>query len=461
VHVFAPITLPEVAISEEIPPQEKEIFGWNPAYPVNIPAFDSHNRAYFRMRGPLGKEPTGDEEHGFAVYNGDSFEQRKYLAAAAEAFGTDAVITGTNQSQADPRPVFDRDDVMYTTVYVRAKASDAEGLGNWKYVLLESKDYGRTWKAQALEAGIFSYNMEHSPSVEPIPGPPAFLISHLAQGASAQFPFGNYGPLYLQLYERDSAGLLKPGDRVLLTSTGIAAKPHGDASQIVRSGTKIFVTWQEMNLQADATFSPLMVAEYNTVTKELRRDKFLDVVPMNDDHAQPNLLIDSKGVLHLISGSHTGNIYHRYSLTPNEVIGEWSKPVLLNAKATYVAAAIDPQDRIHIVYREQHPPDPSRYGGLDYLTLTYQKYQNGSWTLPKILVDPTQGDYAQYYQQMSLDRFGNIYVYYSHWHLSMPYGTIPGSNPTRINCEPARFPGLLKSEDGGESFFLAVDKDVI
>jgi hypothetical protein len=174
--------------------------------------------------------------------------------------------------------------------------------------------------------------------------------------------------------------------------------------------------------------------------------------PTDDSHNVPGLVIDSLGMIHVITGTHGGHFKYLHSKEP-ESIDSWTDPQptstgLTGGKGktdcennisgwqggcqTYLSFMRDSNDTLHIAYR-QWQDDLSRHGGAYFGALVHQrKPANGAWGDETTLVVPSIPRYFIYYHKMSIDKDDRLYLLYHHWSKHEPYVWL--ENPRTFNA---------------------------
>lgn len=522
-HLPAADQFPPLASAEEVeafltPYHERATQGWNPSYSVFIPAFDSKNRPYFRHHNRVQNIPLTNGfqsfDQGHVTTKDISSDIFKSLYPSETA---DKIQQSIQDILWDPKlAVFDQKDQMYTVVRMRKNIAK-----NPSYILLFSKDHGDHWNALPLVGTATTdclfqniktmncqspelYDLERPYSKDPLPGPPA-LLYHVSSGKLPSYEkseswMGTYGRLYLQPLVETSEGGLKADIPVLISDTAEEiGYRSGGAPKVIHSGEKYFITWVEANTSykppkdqngnpitlapdtSENPYSSIWVAEYNTRTRLLIKREILKSWPVNDTHNQPGILRSSDGILHVISGGHGSHFFSITSLASDSA-KEWSSPVVMNLKdtgyksrysspnypggsQTYISAMIDSKNQIHTLYRQWVQDraifDFDYFGALVYQKGIYDvKTKKIKWEDSRILIYPNAFEYTHWYQLMAMDRDDHLFVEYSNMRPAMPYYFKTAAG-VAINISPMLNNGLLKSEDGGNTWFFPTDQDFI
>ncbi|MBE3576465.1 MAG: BNR-4 repeat-containing protein [Limnochordales bacterium] len=445
----------EVGKSADVPivlkpwQHEEAQFGYRPWYTQNEPSFDRYNRPYIRSRG------ADLHETGFIhTLRGGKWVAKDFTRAIRQAFPKfDGFVRGAGSTGS--RVVFDADDHLYTLLTI--KESD----GRQHNILLYSTDYGDTFQVYELPPGEFA--IEYWVGHNTLNRPPLIGLYQMRASHPAQYA-DYYNFFIIQPEKRD--GKLVIREPILVTENALPPSRHsGEPSFAVSSGNRTFFTWAEITEEA-VPGVPTFVATYYADTNTLGKKHLVAYgPPVNDSHNTPGICIDSKGILHLISGSHGDNFYYSRSLKPYTADEGWTDPVpVLNTgwrdgkgergRQTYLAFVCDGEDTLHIAFRQWRQGVDPFFGGQYYGALAYQrKPAGGTWSEPTVLVVPPVQGYSIYYHKLSLDRRGRLYLSYSYRSdAGLYYDFMPGYY---------HFRAVLLSADGGRSWHLASTEDFI
>ena len=464
-----------------------QLYGSGPDFSVNIPGFDSLNRAYIRerwYRKMLARTPQFAWSTGSIQRQGQSgWEQYDFDFAIRMHFGwgSEDVCYVDGGGDQGAQIVFDRDDRAYTVLQAKACSG-----GRVRTILLHSSDYGATWQVVELpSARMAAFERPHSP--DPLEGPPAVL---LFDGLGTAEPCGDTAGWYGRL--RLVKPVVRSGRLSLLPAVDLSASSmhigshSGGSTMVLTQGGRIYAVWGEVRTPSHPTGclrdgSPVKVAAFSVGTSSLEGGATVDVdvsKPTNDGHNRPAMLMDTAGHLHIVVGSHNCPFRYVRSTRPRD-IASWSAsestiagvdiddcthqssvPV---AKQTYVAFARDRDDRFHLAYRRvQDDADLFPANRLGY-TLAYQRKEAGAaWSPVKQLIQPPQASYGIYYHQLSIDHYGHPYLllsYYAgrdpaHRWFHMP-PTPEGEEPLEASPELYKYGAILTSADHGENWSWA------
>jgi hypothetical protein len=428
---------------------EEVQFSYYPWYTRNEVSFDGYNRPYIRYR-------TDDlDETGFIhTMRGNRWVELDFTAAVRAAYPTFARFIrggGWNGAQV----VFDAADHLYTIVGIQLTD---RGQRN---VLLYSTDYGRTFSVYELPAGTPA--IEHWVGHNSLTRPP--LIGLYTFRAAHPATYAGYYDLYVLQPEKKDGQLIFR-EPALVTRDSLPPSQHsGGASFAVSSGDKAFITWAEARDPKDAVpGAPTYVATYDLQGDQVVDKQFIAYAPpANDSHNTPGIVIDSKGYLHVITGSHGANFHYAQSLAPNSTGAGWTNPVPVlqtgaksasgaeRGRQTYLAFLADSNDTLHIAFRQWRESVDSYFNGRLYGALSYQQKPVGqSWSSPTLLVVPPTTTYSIFYHKLTQDREGRLFLSYNFRTNVSPY---------TFDTPVYQYRALIMSGDGGKRWKLATSQD--
>src|SRR5690625_1224746 len=250
---------------------------------------------------------------------------------------------------------------------------------------------------------------------------------------------------------------------VHVTDALISLGQHSGGSSFVatRDG-KTHFAWIEVTDDPVAG-SPTYAATYDHETGTVGPKMLVAYAPpKNNSHNRPGVVLDSEGYIHVVTGSHHGeNFFHVRSLQPGRVDLGWTDPAPVWEKGwrnsngrgperggqTYVSLVCDADDTLHLAFRQWRYADLYFDDDPYYAALSYQrKPKNGSWSEPIPLVIPERGIYAIYYQKLSLDHRGRLFLSASYFDNTLGERPELGRYLRRM---------LLVSADGGDSWKFA------
>lgn len=384
-------------------------FGYAPEYTRNVPAFDAAGRPYIRSRS------ADPHQTGFVhtLENG-RWVRRSLLGAVRSAYPN--VLATDKGAVPTSRLVFDTSDRAYTILGIKLRD------GSRRKLLLWSVDHCVTWRVATLPSGVAT--SESWVGHNTIDGPPLLVIERTLKTVNP-----HTGKL------RRTLSITQPrlaGDTVVIPSPTLVSDRSlgpGDgattATPVVTHNGRSHIVWLETTARP-AIGSPVYVATFDPVTGTLGPKVLVARSrPANDGHAQPGIVVDSQGYLHVIAGAHGRPFLYVRSLLPDSAYGGWLPPVPTattgyitlgdppreEAQQTYLAFVCGLDDHLHITYRQWRRNAEPTFGGAVYGALSYQQFDPlAGWSAPQILVVPPYSDYAIYGQALSLDRRGRLYL---------------------------------------------------
>jgi hypothetical protein len=477
-------------------PSAGQLFGWTPDFSVNVPGFDSLNRAYVRDRTTFQDPIPGTASR----LRWGAWEQRSFIDAIETNLGCSDLapcdVCFDNAGGDYPaQVVFDRDDVAYTVVHATAVAEGATcpeyatTPGQFHLLMLRSTDFGSEWSAYELPCAL-QYAMERPYSPEPLEGPPAVLLFDDDTDVGDN-PYDDveycgdgkqYGWLRVLKPSFDAQGMTIAEAAVTdgVTRSALHVASHsGGGTQVISSGSHVVVVHGERIPEPenpkDPAFlivgSPTYLTRFNLSGGALTKDfeKQLTVsLPTNDGHNHPALLLDTARRIHVMVGSH--GCAFKYMFSWNPVDGDlrgWNGPSgTLPAASltkcpedeapdyagqTYAAFVRDRYDTLHLAYR--------RFYDNDGYHLVYQRRGvNASWSAVNRLVGPPNAFYTIYYHQLTIDHDGRLYLLFS-FNTDL---TDDEPNPVKAWFAPLqlfKYSAVFVSENGGTSWHLTSTAD--
>ena len=94
-------------------------------------------------------------------------------------------------------------------------------------------------------------------------------------------------------------------------------------------------------------------------------------------------------------------------------------------KQTYLSMVIGPDDVLHIASRQVRRNVDSHFRNQGYDALVHQSLAPGAakWSRPDLIVVPPRAGYSQYYQRLTVDRLGGLFVSCSYFSRRDPPAT--------------------------------------
>jgi len=425
-------------------------FGYAPDYMTNEVYFDPQNQPFIRQRTESLYLSTGI----FTLLDGGWTEM-------PFGDGLDEQYPGWKSGKGaggflGAKVAFDGEGDAYTCMrIVRAN-------GKPVHVLIHRPAGADGYVAYELPGNAF--DIEQFSGHNALPHPPPVLA--YVQTGTHPATFCSYNDLLLFLPKKVDGGLLL-GEPVKVTDDCLGSCQHsgGPPSTATRDG-KTHVVWGEV-AEDDAPGVPTYIATYDHATGELGEKVLLmRGPPVNDVHNVPAVCQDSEGAIHVVSGAHGAPFMYRRSRGPNDAYSGWSEAVpVLSAgyvsdatdadgegRQTYISLLCDPDDTLHIAYRQWRLNADDTMPGSMYAALSTQsKPKGGAWGPARPLVAPPVAGYSIWYHKLTIDRRGRLYLSYNHW----------TSNESYQNEFPGRYThrAVITSGDGGSTWKLAETSD--
>ncbi|MGI6609138.1 MAG: BNR-4 repeat-containing protein [Limnochordia bacterium] len=414
---------------------ERDLFGYAPDYPAGTePYFDSANRPWMVAEGKLWRR--GDQ-------GWEAIEELFGVLSKRHGVGDWSIHTG--------RIGFDGDCGAYIVVRQGSQIVLARVSGDGKTIHSVPLP-GGTRGALTLETFTGHNGGEKPPAI----------LRYVSTGAPPRDPKVKWGVdhrLTLIVPHFDN-GQLTISEPVLVSDRCIGIADHsGLTSPLVSRGDQIFLIWGEASdVAAKHPGVPTYAASYNRKTGEMTKPALVGYAPpANDVHNVPGIVIDSQGYLHAILGAHNKPFQYARSLQPHSTDMGWSQAekVAAGYEQTYVGVVVDANDILHLVSRIWRRG--SLFPGLHDTALVYQtKKGDGPWSKPQPFLLPATPHYSVYYQRLTIDRTGRLFVSYDYWPTWSAYRSeLIGQGPTQSGFGRA----LLVSEDQGDHWAFVRDQD--
>ena len=290
----------------------------------------------------------------------------------------------------------------------------------------------------------------------------------------------NGGPLSLCVPRKNADGTLSipPLISVFTERCYLTPRHSGDGNVVVTRGSKTHVVWLTAGtIEANSDGGPCYAATYDRATGTVSKPQLIGFSVQKNNHNGPVITVDSKGILHVVIGSHHKRFRYTRSLAPNSTEQGWSDPVPFGVDAkgggyTYTALLCDRDDTLHLV---------SRYAGDGYyFRLNDQRKKAGKpWEDNKYLVNPFRPYYSVWRHKLTIDGRGRLFLYYIYYANQLdrdksesgevaayrkrwPEDELTGPRAaTWWGGLKAHDPCILLSDDKGDSWRLAVTADFV
>lgn len=398
---------------------ENQQFGYLPDIPLEWePYFDVANEPSVRAKD--GVRTLRDDGWGLGRFT----DRRLYVAKSASKIAYDA------------------NNTMYVV-----------GAHGKRAIMQRSTDGGRTFTAFDIGAGG-SMEIEAFTGHNTLAAPPPVIRSILV-GGDRKNVWRRIEHLDLIIVD-EIDGRLVPREPVRISSNALGVDAHSGVPAVVASsGSKTHVIWGEpTDPEASVPGVPTYVVTYDRDERRFDGEPVLIGygAPPNDKHNRPSIVLDSKGILHGLTGTHNAPIQYAHSLTPHTAHAGWTKAQSLGEglSQTYIGMVCDQSDTLHVVFRLWRDRiDPHPKSG--HAQLAYQrKPANGAWEQPRPLVISPFSEYGIFYQRLNIDRKGRLFLSYDYWSTFWFYR----------NDHRGTRRSLMMSPDGGDTWKLVMSTDL-
>lgn len=409
---------------------ENEVFGYLPDYPLDWEMyFDLENRPLVRTRKGLAASRDGR----WTTTDLRTAVKRRVPDFKGKPSDTYSSIT---------KVAFDPDGDQYLLASYGSQAA-----------LLHSTDKGRTFTAYGLGKrgglDIEQFSGHNMPD-----GPPPVLRS-IRTASDKKLRWRQINKLELIVAEKEN-GRLSIGKPVLISEQSLGVGSHsGVPSAVVSRGSKVHVVWAEAtDPKVKVPGVPTFVVTYDRKTGVLGKPVLVGYgAPPNDVHNRPCITMDSKGYLHVLTGTHGRPFHYARSIKANDAHSGWTKavPAGEGLRQTYIGLVCGPDDTLHSVFRLWRHDPAYHPNGAIFATLAYQRKRPGqSWEPPRILVVSALSEYSIFYHRLTVDRKGRLFLSYDYWSTYWFYRT------DHFGSRRA----LMMSPDGGDNWKLVETQDL-
>ena len=399
----------------EIPPHgnPEKLLGRTVLEAPTAMAFDSKNRPYMinnRNFKSFGKLKT--------IRNGKWITQ-----SFLELFNQER-LPSTRNYHGTGELVIDDQDSLYATV------------GN---KLIYSPDLGKTFKAYPCKGSLEVRTGSWKFTLPPV-------ISQLTDTQKVKgMRWGGRSQLSILIPKKVKGGLLlgKPIEISENCMTIGSGGHSGGTSYAVTTDNLTHIVYTILPEDTTQGGNPIHIATIDRRNRSVIAKELLVVAdPINPDiHTRPTITADSKGYLHVLSGSHGTPFYYLRSLKPHDITKGWTKPVKLMGRQCYASIVCDQQGTVHSVFREWIP-----HASLGYSSKIPEVE---TWLKPTTLVHGAnpRGKYAYgiFYHRLFIDRESNLFLSFTFWERN--------TNKNGVYPEALAF-----SKDFGKTWSLAKEK---
>ena len=298
----------------------------------------------------------------------------------------------------------DNDGALYLLI---PKPYRANGSFN-NAILIYSPDGGKKFQAYPVPMPATQVVMEVQSGGNKIVDPPAVLVSRFTKQlpGDAQYRWARLNEMNIFL-PRKTAGGLEWGDPILISQEGFGLTPHSGGNSVAVTGEgKLFAAYVRKPDDLRKGGNPTRILTLDRRTRKILADDFvMNAAPeWADIHSNPGLVMDHKGILHLMTGAHYGrSFYHRASAEPHSA-GTWREQQTVGKDQSYVTLVADSRNTLHLTPRNAN-------------RLEYQfRPENGQWSEPVVIAwqSPDYKGYAVYYHHLFIDCNDNLYLAFSY-----------------------------------------------
>ena len=439
-------------------------FGYTPDYRQHVVTFDADNVPSIRSRG-ASEDDTSFVQRlaGGAWVRHDMLEA---LRAAYPDFAGTVHAGGYGTDRVD----WDVAGRAYTVLTIRLDDD-----GGFRNVLMASVDGCQSWQVLELPFG------DYTPQTDPhdwgnvtaehdggrlLEGPPLIAVWRQLGPWKGQWASLNQ----LQVIKpRWGGGTLTLQTPVTVTSLSLTLlQCSGGASfAATRDGKSYFVYSTVVPRGTGST--PTYAATYDEATNSVGASTLVArSLPANDLHCTPGICMDSTGILHVVTGAHGRPFKYVHSTAPLTT-ASWTRQISVLSsgyrarttdadglgKQTYLSMVIGPDDVLHIACRQVRRNVDSHFRNQGYDALVHQSLAPGAtrWSQPDLIVVPPLAEYSQYYQKLTVDRLGRLFVSCSYFSRRDP--------PATRSFRRFHHRMVLISEDGGHSWRFATTTDFL
>jgi BNR repeat-containing family member len=455
---------------------QRELFGYVPSFRPNRVSFAANGRPVIR-----------DRELNLQVLMDDGRWTRiPLLQVVTESLRRQRLLSATNPwvpkyergklfdsgTHTEERVIFDGKCRAYTVV----NANDSS-LG--QSFLLYSNDGGHSWAAYAVPKTndpLYTVSLEAPVNGTLLQSPPALIVAEKYDPAAADGTYSSNAHRAWLLFPvlTPSGTLTLAGPFPISDHTLCCGNHSGFEAQAVSYRDHIHIAYPGDSAVADPITNRLGTPQYvRTFSRRLKRfinpPIFVGTGLLGPDHGAPDptrnvpdshsqtaVAIDRAGFIHIVIGGHGSRLTYRRSIQPDDA-SSWTRPEVFSLQPK-VADRNDFVDEYTypslVLDRKGQPNVLARWSGESYkfrLIYTVRSNQTGIWTPQQELLDPGRAYYGVWYQKMTSDPWGRLFISYSYYPdnlfsdeaatLAAQYGFVLSIQPSTPPCE------LTKSTD--------------
>ena len=441
---------------------ERDLYGYNPDFIPNTISFDMNNRPYIRQGFRHWDGAQTIERHPVAIQTLDQTDYWEKLDFTDVIYDQYSWWDGTmaTGSFANERIAFDTQGGLYTIV-------DAQ-TSNLGKLFLIYKPQDAAYQLYELPTNRWTM-IESQDGHNTLNNPPAILCSDKSNGS-----------LYLIQPNIQTDGTLSLGNPVFITANSLLVPQHsGAANCAITVNDMTYIVWASSIADSNHPGTMQYIASYNHQTGIVSAPVYLGATGQGttpDNHNIPGVTIDSNGILHVVLGAHHDQFLYTHSLQSHD-ISNWSANQALGVpwdqvtgSYSYVSLLCDANDNLHVAARWA--------GDYYYFRLVYLRKTAGQdWEDHKVLMVPFRNMYSCWYHKLSMDRNGKLflnYIYYANqlsdqqiltYEAKWPEDNLVDPDPNTpsswLSGVTPHDPGMLVSDDGGDTWHLTTTTDLL
>lgn len=247
--------------------------------------------------------------------------------------------------------------------------------------------------------------------------------------------------------------VIENSSNIMLTSQGSSrATAYHDSDKMVNTKDYLFVTYLEHFNGAEK----VVVKRFNKKTSIW--DEEYTFKNVKDNHGGGALVIDSKGFIHIIYGSHNSPLRYNKS-NESYSVASWGELEILKGNYTYPSLAIDKNDNLYLVVRKdvrksnwslellkRNATNDSWGSAKTILVSNYKNWRNKSFKEEDFSVS---NGYVRFGKYLSVSEFNTLHLTF-HYFEYVPKGVKTFSNIK--NNSSTYLVGHIFSEDGGNTW---------
>lgn len=344
-------------------------------------AFDSTNSPYMF--------DSGNPDHFGVIFTlrDGKWVQLSYLAAINRLYPEHNKVLKRNKHSLGTLEIDDNDNIY---ALVELETNEAGVV----FALVFSSNGGKNFQAYRIPGKAF---LELRTGFNSLNSPPIIGVMKKRSRYISRWTAYHDFTIYIPSIE---GGKLNLGEAIHISSKSIGAANHsGGYSFAVSKPESISIVYVE----TEGKGNPVYLVVLNRKNRRVVSKRLLvDALPGKPNaHVTPVVCVDNAGLLHVMSGSHSGAFYYFNIDVFEHGIKSVSDQLEYGVNLTY-AGLVCGKNVISVVYRGKS-------------SLVASVRSKGAWLKPVVLAEPPEGytGYAVYYHRLFIDRNDNLYVSYN------------------------------------------------